>query len=349
MKNLFLGLSIAFIAMSCTSTTTDETTTENADYVLIKGKITNHDGEILDILTQDKSFHKEISLSEDGSFSDTLFIEDSIYNYFLSHGGQYSNLFLKKGYDLEVTLDYNDFDNSIAYKGKGSDENNLMANILKFEIEANIYEMLESDDEAAYNTALENYTSGVEAMLTENKVDADLISNQKEILASKMEELAFYRNMILEEKALFAKLENQPTPEFTNFETPDGSSKSLKDFFGKYIYIDVWATWCGPCKAEVPYLKEVYKDYQDKMTFLSISVDDQKSKAKWAEMVKSEELVWNNVIADDAFNSEFIQAYGINSIPRFILIAPDGKVVRAGAPRPSSDDLRPLLDSLLGN
>ncbi|ADR22290.1 hypothetical protein MATR_00690 [Marivirga tractuosa] len=137
------------------------------------------------------------------------------------------------------------------------------------------------------------------------------------------------------------------SPEF-NYETVDGNTVSLSDLKGKYVYIDVWATWCGPCIKQIPYLKELEELYQDKnVVFVSISVDKETAKNKWKKMIAEKELGGLQLFADKSFDSEFMEAYAVNSIPRFILIDPDGKIVNPEAPRPSFQKTRKLLDSLL--
>jgi thiol-disulfide isomerase/thioredoxin len=127
-----------------------------------------------------------------------------------------------------------------------------------------------------------------------------------------------------------------------------GKTVSLQDLRGKYVYIDVWATWCTPCKAEIPHLKKVEADYHGKnIAFVSISVDQPKDQAKWEQYVKENNLSGIQLVADKAFDSEFIQKMNINAIPRFILIDPQGNIVAADALRPSNKELRTLLDQLL--
>lgn len=129
----------------------------------------------------------------------------------------------------------------------------------------------------------------------------------------------------------------------------DDSDFSSADLKGKNIYVDVWATWCGPCKREIPHLKEIEKEYHGKnIEFLSISVDEAKSSDKWKEFVKNEELGGLQVHAPEAFDSEVVESYKINGIPRFLLIDTEGNIVSANAPRPSmGEDLRKMLDNLL--
>ncbi|MEL7003179.1 MAG: TlpA disulfide reductase family protein [Bacteroidota bacterium] len=137
------------------------------------------------------------------------------------------------------------------------------------------------------------------------------------------------------------------SPEFS-YESVDGQMVSLSDLKGKYIYIDVWATWCAPCIKQVPYLKQLEKKYHDKnIVFVSISVDKEEVKETWKKMIAKKQLGGLQLFADKSFDSEFMNAYAVNSIPRFILIDPEGKIVDTEAPRPSFDKTRTLLDKLL--
>jgi thiol-disulfide isomerase/thioredoxin len=140
---------------------------------------------------------------------------------------------------------------------------------------------------------------------------------------------------------------NAASPEFS-YVSIDNKKVALKDLRGKYVYIDVWATWCGPCKAEIPHLQKVEKDYHGKnIHFVSLSVDKQADKPKWEKYVKEHNLGGIQIIADKDFESEFIKKYNIAAIPRFILIDPKGKIVSGNALRPSDPGLRDLLNKLL--
>jgi len=138
-----------------------------------------------------------------------------------------------------------------------------------------------------------------------------------------------------------------PSPGF-DYENFNGGTTSLEDLRGKYVYIDVWATWCGPCLREIPSLQEVERDYEDKnIQVVSISIDEEKDYDKWRQMITDRSLGGLQLMADKNWNSQFVQDYGILGIPRFILIDPEGNIVSADAPRPSNPSLRVMLDELL--
>ena len=139
------------------------------------------------------------------------------------------------------------------------------------------------------------------------------------------------------------------SPKFDQFEDINGNLMQLEDLKGKYVYMDLWATWCVPCRVEIPFLRKMEQDFHDKdVTFVSVSLDQAKDKEKWKNVVKDSELGGIQLYAGGkAFESEFAKDYGIKSIPRFILIGPDGKVIDSNAPRPSDRNLRELLERLL--
>ena len=126
--------------------------------------------------------------------------------------------------------------------------------------------------------------------------------------------------------------------------TPLGDSISSKDLKGKIIYADVWATWCGPCKAEIPFLKRIQDVYgqNENIVFLNISVD--KNIELWKRMLK-EDSSWKGTHINTDFS--IYDAYLMNGIPRYILIDKDGKIVTADAPSPSSGQVMKEINKLL--
>ena len=148
-------------------------------------------------------------------------------------------------------------------------------------------------------------------------------------------------------KKIKALAQGNPSPEFKDYENYAGGKTSSKDLNGKYTYIDVWATWCGPCIAEIPSLKKVEEQFHGKnIEFVSISIDREKDHEKWKKMIVDRGLGGMQLFADNNWQSQFIQDYMIKGIPRFILIDPQGNIVNANAPRPSNKKLVETLKSL---
>ncbi|MCK0130813.1 TlpA family protein disulfide reductase [Flavobacteriaceae bacterium F08102] len=148
-------------------------------------------------------------------------------------------------------------------------------------------------------------------------------------------------------RALKKLSKGQDSPLFNDYVNHAGGTTSLSDFKGKYVYIDVWATWCAPCLAEVPLLKKIEKQYHGKnIVFVSISVDTEKAHDSWRKMVTDKQLSGVQLLADKDWNSDFIKAYEIKGIPRFILLDIDGKIINANAPKPSDPNLVTILNEL---
>lgn len=198
------------------------------------------------------------------------------------------------------------------------------------------------------NTFIREYLSYVSmnTLLKSGKSVSEIEEAYKYFLTSVKNPI--YQTSILPVYENFKMISSNATaPNFT-YADVDGKNVSLTDLRGKYVYIDVWATWCEPCKAEIPHLTELESDYHGKkIQFISLSVDKPTDRKKWNNFVKMNKLKGIQVMADKAFDSEFIQKFNINSIPRFILISPEGKILDGNAKRPSNKALKTQLDSLL--
>jgi len=132
-----------------------------------------------------------------------------------------------------------------------------------------------------------------------------------------------------------------PSPDFKAYDI-NGKEYHLSDFKGKNVYIDLWATWCGPCLAEVPSLEKLKKDYEGKnIEFVSIDVYDNKD--KWEKMVKSGKITGVQLRIPER-DAKFLELYDVRGIPRFIFIDKDGKIIDNNVSRPSNPATRELID-----
>jgi len=133
-------------------------------------------------------------------------------------------------------------------------------------------------------------------------------------------------------------LKGKSSPEITCV-TATGKTVSLQSLKGKLIYIDIWATWCGPCLRELPYLENLQEKYKKRedIAFVSISIDD--DKVAWSTMVKEKNMKGIQLHANTEMHEKIVNNYLINGIPRFIIINKSGNIWNANAPRPSSKEV----------
>lgn len=137
-----------------------------------------------------------------------------------------------------------------------------------------------------------------------------------------------------------------PVPD-TVLRTPDGQEVNLSSLFGKVIYIDIWATWCGPCLNEGPYFRALAEKYKDnpRIAFVSVSTD---SKDKpWLEFLDEEKPFWPQYRLDGEYSNDFCDKVGILTIPRFLLIDAEGRFIDADCARPSDDAIGQILEAAL--
>lgn len=145
-------------------------------------------------------------------------------------------------------------------------------------------------------------------------------------------------------KHLEGMLEGSEAPN-VQFENTKGEVIALSDFKGKYTYIDLWATWCGPCIKEIPSLQKIEKEYHGKnIQFVSVSFDKEKDHDKWLDFIKDKSLTGHQLIAKKEAHDILSKTYNIKMIPRFIFLDPEGKVIDATAPFPSDPMLLKLFE-----
>jgi thiol-disulfide isomerase/thioredoxin len=315
----------------------------NNPYVTLEGNINN--AELDSIVILGKNFKKSIKVNEDGSFKDTLKIVDGFHG--ISDGKQQGFLYLKNGYDMDMEIDMEHFPQSIVYEGEGSITNNYLGEKIQFIKDEKLTDYaaffaLEKDE---FDSKLGDLKTNLDNFLKNTKgLDAEVIKIENE---SNDKLIKFFQSNYESEHANYVGLNaGDPSPKF-DYPDQNGKNVSLDDLKGKYVYVDVWATWCGPCKKEIPFLKEMDEEYKGKnIAFVSLSIDKMEHKDKWLKMIEDEDLKGIQILADNDWNSEFVTAYNIKGIPRFILIDTEGNIVNSNAPRPSDPYLKEVLSTL---
>ncbi len=306
----------------------------NSKAVKISGVVTNPVGDTVSFLSRDTSFITILD-TVTGMFEIEFEIDSTMY-LSLKQGSETTRMFVSQGNKIQLTLNTTEFDESIKYTG--SEACSYLAWSYLFGEENEWPKFFDLSDEEIDSVITKYFNPYKEKLATFEE------SNPK-FFQSQNEEIDRTIDYIVSTREALAKLPKQgeDSIDFT-FQDREGNDVSLSDFVGSVVLVDVWATWCGPCVAEIPFLKQVEEDYRDEnITFLGVSVDN--DTLAWKTMMDEKEMHGVQIISG-GWSTQFMDDYAINSIPRFMLFDASGKVFDLTAPRPSSDEIRPMLDHL---
>lgn len=171
-------------------------------------------------------------------------------------------------------------------------------------------------------------TSTDELMSMFEKLSSDVRSSEQASQAR----LFFTNNMRLKP--------GQPAPDFVQ---PDRSGKKvrLSDFKGKFVLVDLWASWCGPCRANHPALVKLYDEFKSKnFTILGVSLDEQDGRKKWLDAIKKDGLQWPQVSDLKHWDNAVVKLFSVPAVPFSVLVDPAGRILKIGG---SVDEVRKIL------
>lgn len=312
-----------------------------SDKCILKGQLSGGNGEVLIYPYQEVKSKKEAD-----SLSYTAKIVDGKFELELDAAKAVRTVNIKCGVDFKShtiftepgVITITEKDGEII--SKGSDSNNEFQSILetldyeqynslRYKKELSVAEQAIKD---GYDAKLWELTKiypnsiALSKLFYEKYYAADVATLVK-IINSFTADIhdSFYLAKLRVRKELQEKVAiGKQAPEFT-LKNDKGEDISLANYKGKYLLIDFWASWCGPCRAEIPNLKEIYKDYHSKgLKMLSVSTDsDEKA---WLKAVKQEQMQWEQIRDTKTVGDNYALPY----IPMIFIIDPTGKIIDKG-------------------
>ncbi|MBR5848624.1 MAG: AhpC/TSA family protein [Bacteroidaceae bacterium] len=253
-------------------------------------------------------------------------VADSAMLAFLSvEGAQlYGALIVENG---NITLDFTTVKEGKGPYGSGTENNRIMTEILQ-----NLDSITPEEIKAKGMELLAKHNNDIIGVLLLTSPYYRLLDDETRLAAIEgfgeyLKNLDLVKN---EEASLKGKIATTPGKPFADFEGKDiaGNPVKLSDYAGKgnYVLVDMWASWCDPCKREIPNLAEVHNLYKDKgLTVLGVFVSDDIKNLE--PTMKEENITWAQIVDDER---KALQRYGVSGIPAIILIGPDGTILERG-------------------
>lgn len=338
MKKIILLFSI-FVLNSCS---------KEQNYVSISGDFSRYN--INEFVIVSPLYRKIIKLDINGQFSDTLILKNKGYYKLLINQEQIP-LFLVNGYNLNINIEHKDDIQKIIYKGKGSKENNILAEkvyYLKYELKSpRGFFLLNNAD---FSIEINNFKKKIDLMFGNRKeLDSVFVAKEEGSLNRMIEFLESNYEIQSEKFSDIAK--GKPSPQFYNYESNKGKKIALDSFKGTPLLIIICTSIDKDSKEEIAILKsKELKIKPNNLKKIYISLDESsgnsESKERWHSFT-NENGDSIHVLADDSFNSEFIKKYWVNKIPRFILLDEHLTILSSELPNPSNPKFVETINQLL--
>jgi peroxiredoxin len=359
MKKLIL-LFLTGLFLSCDSHSQPsqaQTQQGNAQEVSVSGKIKYpNNGYVVLTELKDNGFQAidSVKLKKDNTFLLKKKVSEPGF-YMLNFFNQQKVLVILDKKNLEVTADGNNPAGNFSLKGSKEVEDLQKITIAQNDLQgkvnnlgAKFQQANERKDEKArekiqaeYFSLQADFNTRIKGLIREigpnlaSWYATNLLNPEEEYVFLDSLSKEFEREMpnskfVKEFKTKLAPYKNvvavgQAAPEIS-LNNPDGKAVSLSSLRGKYVLIDFWASWCGPCRQENPNVVRMYNKFKGKnFEIFGVSLD--KSKEKWIEAIQKDELSWVHVSDLQYWQSAGAQAYGVQSIPATFLIDPTGKVI----------------------
>ena len=323
------------------------------DKATLDGKITNPTGEkvfVTQTIGEGRAAKREVLdsavLTKDGSFNMNFELNE-VTTLSFSDGNESCPLILGPGDEVILTLNTKMFDETLLYSGKGAAKNNAVKNLnLMNEVAMN--GIFAFDDDADTNEIYAFMDKSFEGITDVVKDYQKELPDFKAYGDSKVSELENVKkqikaqiNSMREFNAMVKILAGTDGIDIAGIDLKDEATKLL-EYKGKTIVIDFWATWCGPCKREMPSFKVLEEKYGKDVNFVSIAVWCEKP--GWVEMAN--DLGFENNMFLARGEETQVKDWHLKFIPRYVVIDKDFKVVDAHAPVPSSGGLEALIKEL---
>lgn len=347
MKKLILGAFAAILfAASC----------KNSNELNISGKVENP-GEVKKVLLYEAdSLVDSAFLNEDSEFKFRRVAPDANF-YTLVIGEKNFLIIGRNGEEIDLKTNYSDTTNT--YTIKGSDESAKIQDINTIQADfGKIYQKLQNDyaakvaadtskKDSIYNAIMPEFQANMDkysetvfkfvqenkdnlagfyaaGTIDQNKYELQLIKYAEEIKAKFPKNKAVMM-FVSKMEGLKPVSVGQQAPDFV-LNNPDGIPVRLADYKGKYVLLDFWASWCGPCRDENPNIVKQHKAFAAKgFDVLGVSLDD--DKGDWMRAIRYDNLRWNHVSDLKRWDSAIAALYKVEGIPASFMLDPTGKIV----------------------
>tara|TARA_B100000809_G_scaffold70440_1_gene67948 strand:- start:5312 stop:6352 length:1041 start_codon:yes stop_codon:yes gene_type:complete len=317
-------------------------------FSVIEVNVTNH--QLLDsLIIYDKEMSWEIKsiirFKESNNVIDTMNILENklyqIYSFLNGKQGELGELLISPNSQISLSIDENELFESINYTGNFELSNNFLAYSKKYQ-----------------NQLSQIVRNGIEQKELEILIhEKGNLINEKGISLNIVDSLSTYVKVKFSEFSDILKQKNTKYLYKTslvneignNFSFTDINKKniSLKYFQGKYLYIDVWATWCEPCKVEYVFLKQLEEHFSNNEELQIISISSDREFDKWEKYITKNSI--EGIQLYSGANSDFVKFYDIGALPRFLFLDKEGRVINPEEIRPSNPELLKKLESTIYN